>query len=138
MRLHVKTAWSVVALAALMSLPLAAGAASMTLKSPISNSTTASPVICGVSADARISIPWNPEVPQFLASRDPRGPYGEAGIAVTLDERGNVVETHVFESSGNALLDREALIAAKLSQYLPERNLCASRGGSYIVLVDFD
>jgi len=128
MPLHVHKAWAVAALAAMIIYPAAAGASSVALK----------PTVCGVAANARLVAPWDPEVPQFLAVRNPNGPYGKASVAVTLDDRGNVVGTGVYESSGSALLDREALKSARLSRYAPEENQCSARSGSYVVVVDFD
>ncbi|MDE2483054.1 MAG: TonB family protein [bacterium] len=62
---------------------------------------------------------------------------GEAQIAVTLTPSGAVASAAIHRSTGDLMLDREALRAARASTYAPEIRDCARVGGTYLFTVDF-
>jgi TonB family protein len=55
--------------------------------------------------------------PQYPEKAKERGSQGEVTVAVILDESGKLIDGWVIKSSGAALLDDEALTAAKASTY---------------------
>jgi protein TonB len=65
--------------------------------------------------DARMSYAAEPDYPD--AARD-QGLRGTSVVFVTVDAKGGIVRTTIASSSGNGLLDRAALSAARSSQYL--------------------
>jgi TonB family protein len=67
-----------------------------------------------------------------------QGFIGTANVHVDLDNDGTVHEAHIFSSTGNALLDREALHVAQSLKFAPDRDACPAMAGSYSVLVNFE
>ena len=61
----------------------------------------------------------------------------QAQVRVTLDPSGAVAAVDIYRSAGNALLDREALRAARQSTYRAEIRDCVSVRGEYLFTVDF-
>jgi TonB family protein len=60
-----------------------------------------------------------------------------AKVLINLDSLGNLVSARIANSSGNALLDDEALNAARQSKYAPEFHNCTSFARSYYLDVMF-
>jgi TonB family protein len=58
-------------------------------------------------------------------------------VLINLDSLGNLVSARIANSSGNALLDDEALTAARGSKYAPEFRNCNSFARSYYLDVMF-
>jgi TonB family protein len=140
MRLLCKPALTIAALVTSVAAPVCAGAVSMTLAATTPNTVVPASLNCGrPNAAARITEPWYPVIPRIVQERNVVGnPYGAATVAIDLDSFGTVRATRIVASSGTQLLDREALVAARLSKYAPELSQCSPRSGSYLVTVDFD
>jgi TonB family protein len=62
---------------------------------------------------------------------------GTAVIQVVLAQTGTIRNATIFESSGNTLLDRAALLAARQQTYSPQIVRCQPVGGSYLITVAF-
>ncbi len=62
---------------------------------------------------------------------------GEAKIEVTLTAAGEIAAVAIYRSSGDMMLDRAALRAARMSTYQPAIQNCSPVGGSYLFTVDF-
>jgi TonB family protein len=60
-----------------------------------------------------------------------------AKVLINLDSLGNLVNARIANSSGNSLLDDEALNAARQSKYAPEFHNCSSFARSYYLDVQF-
>ncbi len=65
-----------------------------------------------------------------------QGLRGTTNVPVTIDDNGIVQRASVLSSSGNGLLDNEALRVAKTMRFSPQ-NECPAIAGSYSVVVDF-
>jgi protein TonB len=74
----------------------------------------------------------NAEMPEGAA-----GATGTAQVLVRLRSSGAVDGVSIYRSTGNAFLDRAALVAARQSTYAPEIRACEAVGGSYLFTVDF-
>ena len=59
-------------------------------------------------------------------------------VLLDLDSRGNLLRASIVNSSGNPLLDQQALIAARGSKYAPEVRNCNSFRQSYFLNISFD
>lgn len=81
---------------------------------------------------ASVSNVVSPETPE---SADGQG--GTAQVRVSLASSGAVVGVAIYKSTGNMLLDRAALRAARVSTYRAETRDCAQVGGDYLFTVDF-
>jgi TonB family protein len=64
------------------------------------------------------------------------GLRGTANVLVTIDDNGVVQRASVVSSTGNGLLDSEALRVAKTMRFAPQ-TACPAIAGSYSVVVDF-
>ncbi len=62
---------------------------------------------------------------------------GTAKVGISLSEDGKVSRAWPIQSTGNAILDRAALDAAKDGSYDPERSQCQAVGGDYQLDVNF-
>jgi periplasmic protein TonB len=76
-----------------------------------------------------------PDYPEFQRQQ---GITGTSVIRVDLSETGSVLGSYVARSSGNDILDRAAVKAAKSMEYVPETNDCKGISGSYAVEVIFE
>jgi TonB family protein len=83
-------------------------------------------------ADARTIDAIAPESPE-----DAAGLQISAQVQVTLDDRGRVLDAHVYQSTGVLSLDRAAVDAARRSTYAPSVVDCQPAGGTYLFRVDF-
>jgi periplasmic protein TonB len=83
---------------------------------------------------ARIVRPVSPEYPSMAQLIHATG---VSRIRVDLSEAGSVVGAWVVTSSGNALLDKAAVSAAKSMIYSPEVRSCSAAPGSYAIEVEF-
>ncbi|HTJ26240.1 MAG TPA: energy transducer TonB [Candidatus Limnocylindria bacterium] len=62
---------------------------------------------------------------------------GIARVRVDLTRTGTVLNATIDDSSGNELLDRAALVAARQQTYSPQVVSCRPVSGSYAITVDF-
>ncbi len=62
---------------------------------------------------------------------------GTAKVAVALTPSGSVSAASIYRSTGDMMLDRAALRAARMSTYSPEVRDCTPVGGTYLFTVDF-
>jgi TonB family protein len=62
---------------------------------------------------------------------------GTAYVQVDLDSAGVVQNASIAKSSGEYVLDRAAINAAKQSSFRPEVRDCAPVAGTYLFVVDF-
>ena len=91
---------------------------------------------CGTAdTPAQVTYAYQPEWPEIALAQG-IGP-ATTTVAVTIDSNGNLVDESVFRSSGNELLDNEALKAVRLSSYAPEIRQCARIAGSYLLDIAF-
>jgi TonB family protein len=79
------------------------------------------------------------EEPEYPQSAKPLG-LGPVSvqIEVTIDPSGNIVEPHVYKSSGNQAIDEAALHAASGSKYAPKLVNCQAVAGKYLFRSDFE
>jgi TonB family protein len=75
-----------------------------------------------------------PEVP-FMAQL--QHATGTAFVQVDIDASGTLLNASIAASSGNPLLDREALTTTQLSQFRPAIVDCVPVGGTYLYEVQF-
>jgi len=66
-----------------------------------------------------------------------QGAVGTVTVRVNLNATGSVAGLNVYKSSGIAVLDAEALKAARNSRYSPEIEDCQRVAGQYLFVVDF-
>ena len=59
-------------------------------------------------------------------------------IVIDLDSVGNLLQARIAETSGNAFLDNQALVAANGSKYAPEVHNCSSFKRSYFLDIMFE
>jgi len=74
------------------------------------------------------------EMPTIAAEQ---GITGTSTVMIRLSSAGKLVSESVFGTSGNAYLDRAALLSARLTSFTPEVRNCAAVGGSYLYSVEF-
>jgi TonB family protein len=84
--------------------------------------------------DARIIEHAEPGYPEIARQSHATG---RSTIKVNLAADGTVEAAKVFQSSGNAALDDEAVRVASISIYAPEIFRCEPQRGSYLFVVDF-
>lgn len=65
-----------------------------------------------------------------------QGLTGKANVLVTIDDSGTVQRAAVLASTGNGLLDNEALRVAKTMRFAAQ-DTCPAIAGSYSVVVEF-
>jgi TonB family protein len=98
--------------------------------------TTASVSSCPIpDTDAHITSAYRPQWLDLVAAQSN---HASAQIQLDLDSVGNLMAASVVSSSGNALLDGQALAAARGSLYAPEVRNCNSFKRSYFVNIAFD
>lgn len=61
-----------------------------------------------------------------------------AQVQINLDSRGELLAARIANSSGNALVDEQALVAARGSKYAPEVHNCNSFKRTYFLDIMFD
>jgi TonB family protein len=86
-------------------------------------------------SDAHVTAIYKP---QWLDAVAAQTSHTSAQIQLDLDSVGNVLDASIANSSGNALLDQQALMAARGSQYAPEVRSCNSFKRSYFLTISFD
>lgn len=84
---------------------------------------------------ARVTYQYQPEWPEVALAQGVAP--ATSTVAVTIDAQGNLVDESIWRSSGNDLLDNEALKAVRLSSYAPEMHQCVRFAGSYLMDVAF-
>jgi TonB family protein len=98
--------------------------------------TTASVGTCPIAdSDAHMTAIYRP---QWLDAVAAQSNHSSAQIEILLDSVGNVMDASVANSSGNVLLDQQALAAVRGSQYAPEVHNCNSFKRQYFVTVTVD
>lgn len=98
--------------------------------------TSASAGSCPIAdSDARMTAVYRP---QWLDAVAAQSNHASAQIEILLDSVGNVMDASLASSSGNVLLDQQALAAVHGSQYAPEVRNCNSFKRQYFVTVTFD
>jgi TonB family protein len=97
--------------------------------------TSTSHLACGrPAARAAISAEVPVDYPRIPAEQNFSG---TAVVQVDLAQTGEIRNATIFESSGNELLDRAALLSAHQQTYAPQMIDCQPVGGSYLITVDF-
>ncbi|MDQ2663376.1 MAG: TonB family protein [Candidatus Eremiobacteraeota bacterium] len=84
---------------------------------------------------ARIVHAIAPDYPQ---SAERAHANGTVRVQVALNAAGRVSSARISRSSGNAALDRSALLAARDSTYVAARKGCRSISGTYAFRATFD
>ena len=86
--------------------------------------------------DATTTRPVEPDYPDLARQQ---GAVGTVQVKIVLNATGGVTNATVYKSSGNALLDKAAVAAARASSYSPEITDCAPvNGGTYLFRADFN
>jgi TonB family protein len=85
-----------------------------------------------VDAQVRVAIQ-----PEYTEMDRERGAHGTSVVLVTIDPKGNVVSAVVGTSSGYSSLDREAMTAARSSQFVAPRINGHPATETYRVVYDF-
>jgi protein TonB len=96
---------------------------------------TPAPACAQPHLDAATKNAVQPEYPEIAREQ---GASGIATVNVSLDAHGNVTAVSIAKSTGNAVLDQEALKAAKMSTFTPEVVDCKPIGGTYFFKADFE
>jgi TonB family protein len=86
------------------------------------------------AAAAAISTEVPADYPRVAAEQNFSG---TAVVQVDLAQTGAIRNASIFESSGNTVVDRAALLAAHQQTYSPQIVGCEPVGGSYLITVDF-
>jgi TonB family protein len=98
--------------------------------------TSASHLACTrPGAAAAISTEVPADYPRIPAEQNFSG---TAVVEVDLAQTGAIRNATIFESSGNTLLDRAALLSAREQTYSPQMVGCEPVSGSYLITVDFE
>jgi TonB family protein len=84
---------------------------------------------------ARITYTYPAQPPKTNAALPA---HSNAKILLELDSTGGLIQARVVDSSGNSVLDEQALMAARGSRYAPEIRNCNSFKRSYALDVTFD
>src|SRR5579872_6432236 len=90
--------------------------------------------LCPLTRNAYTIRAIPPEMPEV--SRE-QFQSGTVELRVTIASNGSVSDVTVGKSSGNRLLDKAAMQAARASEFAPEVRDCELVGGSYLYIVDF-
>jgi TonB family protein len=90
---------------------------------------------CPIAASRATTM--RPAMPDYPSVARAAGVTGTVQVFVRLDASGNVVETGIYKSSGNATLDAAARRAAQDSSYSPEIYRCEPIPGTYLFRADF-
>lgn len=86
-------------------------------------------------SDARMTSVFRPAWLEAVAAQSS---HASAQIQLDLDSVGNLQQASVAQSSGNVLLDQQALAAARGSSYAPEIRNCTSFKRTYFVTITVD
>jgi len=98
--------------------------------------TTVSVNACPIpDSNARMTIAYPTQSLEIVAAQSN---HSNVQVMLDLDSRGDLLGARITNSSGNALLDQQALIAARGSQYAPEVRNCNSFKRSYYLDITFD
>jgi len=76
--------------------------------------------------------------PDYPAFSEQLGDTGTTVVQIDLLADGKLQKASVLRSSGNPMLDRAALDAAKMAEFRAERRDCAPVAGSYAYVVSFE
>jgi TonB family protein len=98
--------------------------------------TAASVGTCPIAdSDAQMTSVFRPQWLEAVASQSS---HASAQIQLDLDSVGNLLAASVANSSGNVLLDQQALAAARGSKYAPEVRNCNSFKRTYFLTITVD
>lgn len=133
-----------IALVAAVSLPIPANAAGLISFSelvPAAPAYAIEPVIttgkCDIAdAAAHMTHAYPVEWPEVPAAQGV--PNASTTVLIDLDSRGTLRKAAVADSSGNALLDDEALLVVRMSGYASEIQNCNRFARSYFINVLFE
>jgi TonB family protein len=64
--------------------------------------------------------------------------HANVQLQIDLDSVGNLLQARISTSSGNTLLDQQALVVARNSKYAPEVHNCNAFKSSYYLEITFD
>ncbi|HMD03091.1 MAG TPA: TonB family protein [Candidatus Baltobacteraceae bacterium] len=106
----------------------------ITAAAALAPSPTPKPACAQPHVDAAVKSAVAPDYPAIVQQQ---GVSGVTQVKVTLTETGVVSDASVYQSSGNALLDRSAMTAARQSTYAPEVENCVKVSGSYVFRAEF-
>ncbi|MBV8172400.1 MAG: TonB family protein [Candidatus Eremiobacteraeota bacterium] len=142
--IHSAVAAVAVALAAAISLAApayAAGTVALSALTPASPLYELGPVIatgkCDLAdAPARVSRAYPAEWPEVAAGQGIDA--AQTTVLINLDSRGTLVNSAIAQSSGNMLLDDEALVVVRNSSYTPEIHECNRYARAYFIDVMFE
>jgi TonB family protein len=90
---------------------------------------------CAADRSAQIIGNPDPRLPEIARQQ---GVDGSVVIRVGVSAMGLLENASVAQSSGNSLLDEEALRVARRSQYAPAVHDCRAIAGAYLYVVSFD
>lgn len=103
------------------------------VSSPAPTPTPTPKPLCAVpNVAARAVNVMNASIPDGVSSGDVT-----ARVRVTLEANGSVANVSIYQSAGNMLLDRAAMLAARQSTYRAEIRNCMPVGGDYLFTVNF-
>jgi TonB family protein len=120
----------------------AAGAVTLTLV-PLH----AAPTVAQFTMQENCPVPERPAAvsdmivqwPTLAAQQLPAaGFHAESALRVAIDANGKAESITILNSSGNTLLDSDALRAARSAKFSAETSNCHKVGGEYKLLVDYD
>jgi TonB family protein len=98
--------------------------------------TSAAAGTCPIpDSDARVTEAYPS---QWLKTLAAQSSHASARLSLDLDSQGNLLQAKVVSSSGNPILDDQALVAARGSKYAPEVRNCNSFKRSYFLDISFD
>ncbi len=119
----------------------AAGTISLSELIPAAPAYAFEPVITNGACDvadqpARITRAYPVEWPEVAQAQGV--PDAGTTVLIDLDSRGTLMKAAVADSSGNDLLDDEALLVVRRSAYQPEIQHCNRYARAYFINVMFD
>jgi protein TonB len=101
----------------------------------------AAPLVIPIAAQACANP--NADARAETAVADPPAIAGALGISgtsivrVSLNEKGDLVSSSIFSSSGSSFLDTAALQSARAARFVPETRNCRAIAGTYLYEVEF-
>jgi TonB family protein len=113
--------------------PALAFAPAQSVSTPALTGLAVVPAACAnPNVEALVTKPAQPQMPHGLKAG------GSAIVAVTIAPNGSVTRASVWESSGNAQIDRSVLDAARHSKYSPKLVDCKPVAGRYLFRASFE
>ena len=107
--------------------------------SPTSGATvdagTTQPACATPNQDASVIGAISPDYPD--SARDLALGQVSVLVQVTIDDKGRLLESRIYQSSNSAAIDQAALRAARQSTYAPKIENCVPVEGTYIFHADF-